>query len=112
MKYIVLAIIGLVNIGPLEAGSKIPQLDYDFNQERMIVEGGDIFLVSSFQDQDGLSAYDFNGHRQWEVRFHAKIISWNVQPDSVLIFSKGRDGDKTYLTCLDRLTGRRLWEKP
>lgn len=88
------------------------QHDYDFNQERMIVDRGEIFLISTFSTQDGLTVYNFNGQRQWEVKFHAKILSWSVQPDIILVFSKDRNGHSTYLTCLDRFTGRCLWQRP
>lgn len=88
------------------------QYDYDFNQDRMIVDRGEIFLISTFENQDGLTVYNYNGQRLWEVRFHAKIMSWSVQPDIILVFSKARTGHSTYLTCLDRFSGRRLWERP
>jgi len=86
--------------------------DYDFNQERMIVDHGEIFLISSLNNEDGVTVYNFNGQRLWETRFHAKIISWDVEPDLVLIFSKDRYGYSTFITCLDRFTGRVLWERP
>lgn len=93
-------------------GAETSQPDYDFNQERMIVDRGEIFLVSTFSTQDGISVYNFNGQREWEVKFHAKILSWSVQPDFILVFSKDRNGHSTYLTCLDRVNGRCLWQRP
>lgn len=86
--------------------------DYEFHQEKMIVDHGEINIISTFDSQDGISVYNFNGQRLWEVRFHAKIIAWDVQPDIIIVFSKDRDGSCTYLTCLDRITGKCLWEKP
>lgn len=86
--------------------------DYVFNPERMVVDHGEIFLISTFENVDGITVYNFNGQRLWEVSFHAKIISWSIEPDVLLIFSKDRNGTSTYLTCLSRTTGRILWEKP
>lgn len=94
------------------SGAETPQFDYDFNQERMIVDRGEIFLISTFKEQDGVTVYNFNGQRLWEVRFSAKIMSWSVQPNIILVFSKDRRGHSTYLTCLERFTGRILWERP
>ena len=94
------------------SGADMPQFDYEFNQDRMLVDRGEIFLISTFTTQDGVTVYNFNGQRLWEVRFHAKIMSWSVQSDVVLVFSKDRDGHATYLTCLDRRTGRCLWQRP
>lgn len=90
----------------------MPQFDYEFNQERMYVDRGEIFLLSSFKMEDGLTVYNFNGQRIWEVKFHAKILSWSVQSGIILVFSKDRNGHTTYLTCLDRNNGRVLWERP
>jgi outer membrane protein assembly factor BamB len=86
--------------------------DYSFNQERMIVDHGEIFIISTFDNSDGVTVYNFNGQRLWEVSFHAKIVSWNIQPDVIILFSKDRKGGTTYLTCLSRTTGRMLWERP
>jgi hypothetical protein len=86
--------------------------DYSFNQERMVVDHGEIFLISTFDNKDGITVYNFNGQRLWEVKFHAKIMSWSFEPDVIFIFSKDRKGGTTYLTCLSRTTGRMLWERP
>lgn len=77
----------------------------------MIVDRGEIYLVSSFDSQDGVTVYNFNGQRLWEVRFFAKVLSIDVQPDVVLVFSKDRYGHSTYLTCINRINGRILWER-
>lgn len=94
------------------SGSESSRFDYDFNQDRMLVDHGEIFLVSTFSNQDGVTVYNFNGQRLWEVRFTTKIMSWSVQREIILVFSKDRNGQATFLTCLDRFTGRRLWERP
>ncbi len=78
----------------------------------MKVDRGEVFLISSFDSQDGVSAYNFYGKRLWEARFHAKILAWNIQDDIILVFSKDRDSHATYLTCIDRRTGHYLWQRP
>lgn len=110
--FLVLAIMAPFFSLPALSGAEASSFDYDFNQERMIVDRGEIYLISTFKSQDGVTAYNFNGQRLWEVRFAAKIMSWNVQPAIILVFSKDRDGHSTYLTCLDRFTGRCLWQRP
>lgn len=86
--------------------------DYGFEQERMVIDRGEIFIVSSFDSEDHLTVYDFLGNRLWDTTFHAKITSWKVVEDLVIVFSKSRAGHKTYLTCLDRFTGRLIWQRP
>lgn len=86
--------------------------DYGFEQERMLIDRGDIFIISSFDSEDHLTVYDFLGNRIWDDSFHAKITSWRVVDDLVFVFSKSRAGHKTYLTCLDRYTGRMIWQRP
>lgn len=86
--------------------------DYGFDQERMIIDHGEIFIVSSFDSEDHVTVYDVLGNCLWDNKFHAKILSWQVVNDLVIVFSKSRGGHKTYLTCLDRYTGRLLWQRP
>lgn len=86
--------------------------DFGFNQERMIVDKEEVFLVSTFNSMDGLTVYNFKGERLWEVPFHSVIQSIDVQPNIVLVFSKDRKGVSTYLTCINRVDGKVLWEKP
>jgi len=112
MRYFMTMLLILFATCSLSAKTIQSEFDYDFNKERMIVDHGEIFLISSLHNEDGVTVYNFNGQRLWEARFHAKIISWNVQPDVVLIFSKDRYGFSTFITCLDRFTGRVLWERP
>ncbi len=109
MKCLLIAL-ALCFAAPTYADSR--DRDYDFNQERMIVDRDTIFIISSFDSTDGVSAYDFYGNRLWETRFKSKILSWDVEPNLVLIFSKDRAGRSTFLNCIDRRTGISLWERP
>src|SRR5262245_14590405 len=86
--------------------------DYDFQQERMLTADDGIYIISSFESQDGISAYSYFGEKLWEQRFHAKITSWRVIGNFIIVFSKARSGYSTYLTCLDRYSGALLWQKP
>jgi hypothetical protein len=86
--------------------------DYGFEQERMVIQDSEIYLVSSFDDQDHVTAYNFFGQRLWNRPFFSKIMSWEVHGELIMVFSKDRKGKKTYLTCLNRSNGYILWERP
>lgn len=88
------------------------QYDYDFQQDRMLLTSDGIYIISSFEETDGISAYAYNGNLAWEQRFRAKIVSWQIAQNYIFVFSKHRSGYKTYLTCLDRFSGRVIWERP
>lgn len=90
----------------------VKNFDYDFQQDRMLVANDGIYLVSSLESKDALSAYSHHGDKLWEIFFHAKIVSWQVVGNRVFVFSKSRSGPTTYINCLDRYTGRILWERP
>lgn len=113
MRYLspLLLLITCFCAAPLQAGDG-SRFDYDFNQERMYVNSGQVFLISTFDTKDGLTVYNFNGQKIWEVAFSSKILSWNVGDEAVFVFSKARDGHKTILTCLNRRTGQKIWERP
>jgi hypothetical protein len=85
--------------------------DYSFSQERMLTTNEAIFIVSSFEESDLVTAYSHYGDFLWETPFFAKILSWNVVDEKVFVFSKHRNGTKTYLTCLNRYTGKKIWQK-
>lgn len=86
--------------------------DYSFEQEKMLLTTDTIYVVSSFETSDMITAYSYYGEKIWEVTFYAKIMSWQVTPDNLFVLSKHRSGYKTYLTCLNRYSGGMLWERP
>lgn len=86
--------------------------DYQFEQERMLMADDGIYLISSFEDSDHVTAYSYYGDVLWDTPFFAKITSWRVAGNRIIVFSKHRNGYKTYLTCLDRYTGKMIWQKP
>jgi hypothetical protein len=86
--------------------------DYEFQQEKMILTSNSVIAISSFDSEDHISAYSYQGDRLWDKTFHAKILSWQIVSDYVFVFSKHRDGHKTYITCLDRYNGSLIWQRP
>ncbi len=86
--------------------------DYDFEQERMLCAEDGIYVISTFENKDKISAYSYLGHRVWEREFFAKITSWQVINNFIVVFSKDRHGHKTYLTCLNRFSGDMMWQRP
>ncbi len=86
--------------------------DYDFDQEKMLCVEDGIYIISTFETQDKIAAYSYLGHKIWERPFFAKITSWQVINNYMIVFSKDRNGYKTYLTCLNRFTGDMLWQRP
>lgn len=86
--------------------------DFAFEQERMLIAEDGIYLISSFEENDKVTAYSHFGDPLWNTSFYAKITSWQVIGDAIIVFSKHRDGYKTFLTCLDRYTGNVLWQRP
>lgn len=86
--------------------------DYDFEQERMLMAEDGIYLISSFEDSDHVTAYSYYGDLLWDTEFFAKITSWQVAGSRIIVFSKHRNGYKTYLTCLDRYSGKKIWQRP
>ncbi len=97
----------------LAAASDTQRLDdYTFNQDRMIIHNAGIYVVSSFDNADHLSCYSGDGQRLWNTKFSAKIISWDIMNNAVIVFSKSRTGHATYITCIDSLSGELIWQKP
>jgi hypothetical protein len=86
--------------------------DYEFQQERMMTTQDAIYNISSFEKSDAITAYSYAGDALWDRSFHAKITSWQIIGDYIIVFSKHRSGYKTYLTCMDRYNGSIFWEKP
>lgn len=113
MKFVRYSLLGL--LFSCAVGTQIsaePQYDYDFQQERMQMTSDTVIVVSSFENKDHVTAYTHYGLRLWNVPFHAKILSWQIYGNNVFVFSKGRQGTSTYLTCLDLFSGELVWQRP
>lgn len=109
MRFLRLALIGL--FFSIATAGFAKDNDYNFQQERMLLSQDSVVIVSSFDNQDHISAYSYTGNFLWNAPFHAKILSWQMAQDYIFVFSKDRRGSKTYLTCLDRFSGRLVWQK-
>lgn len=113
MKLFRIMLLGLLCfVNPITQASAASIEDYDFQQERMKLTPDSVMVISTFDSQDHVTAYTYAGVRLWNVPFHAKILSWQIAGDYVFIFSKDRNGTKTYITCLNRHTGSPIWQKP
>lgn len=86
--------------------------EFKFNQDRMILSPIGIFVASTFDDQDHITAYTYKGELLWDLPFHAKIISWQLAGDKLIVFSKGRKGNRTYVTSIDKFSGNLYWQRP
>ncbi|WP_068467649.1 hypothetical protein [Candidatus Protochlamydia phocaeensis] len=86
--------------------------DREFNQDRMMATSFNIMILSSFETEDHITAYSDYGTLQWDVAFRPKVISWKLKDNYLFVFSKSRYAEKTYLTCIDPLTGLIAWERP
>lgn len=108
-KYFCLFIFFLVG---MQGYAQTPFYDYDFNQEKMTIQNDKIYLISTFENRDHLTCYDFHGRRLWNMPFNAKITSWRALDDIIFVFSKARNDESTYITCIDAWTGALLWQRP
>ncbi len=89
-----------------------PFYDYEFNQDRMLVRNSKVMIVSSFDNTDHITCYDIYGNRLWDTEFQSKIISWRQIEDIILVFSKARNSNSTYLICIDSSHGGLIWKRP
>lgn len=116
-KYFVCLFLSCAALAMASSDNRIPNTmpaefaDFDLKQDRMHVSSDTVYIVSSFDSSDHVTAYDYYGARLWDAKFHAKIISWQVRDNYIFIFSKARSGFKTYLSCVSRHTGHIIWEK-
>ncbi|MBA3239240.1 MAG: hypothetical protein H0T62_12955 [Parachlamydiaceae bacterium] len=92
--------------------SAAPVTDYDFQQERMLLSSNAVFVISSLDSQDHITAYTYYGARIWNAPYHAKILSWQLAGNYIFVFSKDRKGNSTYLTCMDKDSGAQIWQRP
>ena len=77
----------------------------------MEIHEGAIHVISSFEKVDYFTTYKLTGDMAWEQTFNSVILSWRIENESILIFSRDRAGLAYYLTCFQLKTGEFLWEK-
>ncbi len=83
----------------------------DFNQEYMKVTSYAVMILSPFDDEDHITAYNSYGGLIWDDSFLTKVMSWKLDNDLLYVFSKSRYAEKTYLTCINTKNGQILWER-
>lgn len=82
------------------------------NQERLMVTSHNLMIVSSFTNEDHVTAYNDYGTLLWDVTFRTQVVSWKLKDGDLYVFTKSRYKDSTYLTCIDPVTGTIIWERP
>ncbi len=86
--------------------------DADRGIDRLSVRKNHVYAISTFNEIDYFSVYSDSGAFAWEVPFNSAILSWKTNDEFVFIFSRSRTGLAYYVTCIEPLTGKILWEKP
>ena len=84
----------------------------NFNQDHMITTNYSIIVHSPFDTTDLVTSYSEYGFLQWEVKLNARVLSMKIKDGLLYIFSGSRVLNKTFLTCVDPVTGIILWERP
>lgn len=112
MKKILICLFVLIVLGSPKVFAYQMYKSESFNQERMITSPYGIIILSPFDDQDGITAYNSFGYRVWEVMIKAKVLSFKLYDGYLYVLSKSRYQEKTYLTCIDPSTGYIVWERP
>lgn len=114
MKFLRTAFLALCMLGCGTAAASFS--DRHFNQDHMLTLTGypynSIIVLSAFDDNDHITAYSDYGSLLWDVQFNTKIISWQLKDDNLYVFGKSRYLEKSYLYCVDPVTGRIRWERP
>jgi len=111
MKYLRLALLSFCLWGSGNATASIFS-DRNFDQDHLILNRGSVMVLSAFEDEDHITCYSNYGRLLWDVTFNPKVISWKLDDNLLYIFSKSRFLEKTYLHCIDPLTGKIIWERP
>lgn len=111
MKYLRLALFSLCLLGCGQATGAVFSDRY-FEQNHMITNRGSVMVLSAFEDEDHLTCYSSYGSLLWNVTVNPKVISWKLEDNLLYVFSKSRVLEKTYLHCIDPMTGKILWERP
>ena len=80
-------------------------------QEKLIVREDIIYTVASFDIVDYFSSVDREGKFLWEIPFSSKIQSFEEAGQELLVLSQKRNGSAYFLSCIEKGTGKVLWEK-
>ncbi len=80
--------------------------------DRLSIHKNRVYAVSSFDQMDYFSVYSDLGELVWEVPFNSKVVTWKMTDEWVYIFSRSRGGLAYYVSCIEPITGKLIWEKP
>lgn len=110
MKLLRALFVGALLLVGAEATAAVP----NFSQDHMITTNYSIIVHSPFDSTDHITSYSDYGTFQWDVTMNTKVISMKMKDGLLYIFSATRSSfnTKTYLTCVDPITGIILWERP
>ncbi|MFI5344626.1 MAG: hypothetical protein ACHQUC_10465 [Chlamydiales bacterium] len=99
----------LLLVGATASAAVVPE----FNQDHMITTNYSI-IVHSPLDRDHITSYSDYGTFQWDVTMDTKVVSMRMKDGLLYILSQTRSSfnSKTYLTCVDPISGLILWERP
>ncbi len=79
--------------------------------KELVVENEKIHAVCSFEQVDYFTTFSPQGEFLWEVPFAAKIVSWKKEEGLLVVLSKARNGLSYYLSSIDPMEGKIVWEK-
>jgi outer membrane protein assembly factor BamB len=97
----------LLTVGSASAGVLS---DREFSQDQMLMTNHNVMILSAFDDEDHISAYNTGGQLLWDIRITPKVTSWKLKDGLLFIFAKDRYLEKTYLTCVNPVTGAIIWQ--
>ncbi len=80
--------------------------------EKLLAAEDLVYVISSFEEINYLTAFSLLGEMTWEVIFASAIVSCDLEGEYLFVFSKARNGSAYYLTCIEANTGKLIWEKP
>lgn len=86
----------------------------NFNQDHMITTNYSVIVHSAFDNTDHITSYSDYGTFQWDVTMNTKVISMKMKDGLLYVFSGARStfANKTYVTCIDPVSGIVIWERP
>lgn len=102
----------LLGICLLGCGSATAAVMSNFDQDHMITTNYSVIVHSPFDTSDHITSYSDYGSFQWDVTMNTKILSMKLKDGLLFVFSGSRSISKTYLTCIDPITGVVIWERP
>jgi hypothetical protein len=82
-----------------------------FETYELMIEEDKIHAICSFDQVDYFTTFSTQGEFIWEIPFAAKIVSWKKEATQLFVLSKARNGLAFFLSSIDTVNGKMLWEK-